>query len=97
MIHRQVDMTFREEKVSAFLKMFDNVKDNIRGFEGCFSLLLLQDPDNPCKISTSSLWESEEHLNKYRQSELFAKTWAETKSYFSDKASAKSRIILRKL
>lgn len=97
MIHRQVDMTFQEEKVSDFLKMFEKVKQDIRGFEGCYSLLLLQDPTNPCKISTSSVWESEEHLNEYRQSALFAKTWAETKSYFSDKANAKSRIILENL
>lgn len=94
MIHRLVEMTFKEENIEDFLLLFEDVKSKIRNFEGCNSLQLLQDPENRCKISTSSIWLSENHLNEYRNSLLFENTWATTKSYFSDKAKAKSRLVI---
>ena len=37
---------------------------------------------------TYSYWNSENDLNEYRNSELFAKVWAETKPMFAEKAQA---------
>jgi heme-degrading monooxygenase HmoA len=37
---------------------------------------------------TFSIWENEEALENYRQSELFRSTWSKTKVLFSDKPNA---------
>jgi heme-degrading monooxygenase HmoA len=47
------------------------------------------------KLSTFSLWESEEALNNYRHSELFSVTWAKTKILFADRPVAFSNLLER--
>lgn len=89
-IHRWVTMDFEPEKVGEFLQVFEQSKLHIRQFQGCLSLQLVQDPLNETMISTSSIWESESHLNEYRQSTLFKDTWAKTKPLFRNKAQAKT-------
>jgi heme-degrading monooxygenase HmoA len=37
---------------------------------------------------TYSIWDSEEHLNNYRKSELFANVWEKTKVLFDAKPEA---------
>lgn len=81
-------MQFRKDEIVKFLEMFENVKEQIRNFDGCLGLSLLEDVSNPATLFTYSYWNSEEHLNQYRASELFKKTWEQTKSKFSDKPSA---------
>ena len=71
-IHRWVRMTFHAQHLDDFLQVFENSKTKIRSMSGCLSLQLIQDPDEPCVICTSSIWESEEDLNnltkKFEQS-----------------------------
>ena len=43
MITRIVKLTFKQEHVDDFLKVFNNSKEKIRSFEGCNHLELLQD------------------------------------------------------
>ena len=81
-------MTFEADQVDAFLELFNNSKELIRGFDGCSHLELLKDYNNPCIFSTYSIWRDEEALNSYRHSELFAKVWASTKSKFAAKPIA---------
>ena len=88
MLIRTVRMTFKPEEVDNFLKVFDQSKHKIRGFEGCHHLELLKDYTNPCIFSTYSFWEDETALNRYRHSELFKEVWAETKPRFSEKPIA---------
>lgn len=85
MIKRIVKLTFEKDKVDAFLKNFDERKERIANFEGCISLEALQ-ADNV--IFTFSHWESEAHLEAYRQSDFFKETWTITKQYFCDKPQA---------
>ncbi|GAB3830527.1 hypothetical protein GCM10028895_46730 [Pontibacter rugosus] len=80
MIIRIVRMTFQPEKTAAFLDIFRNSKDKIRAFDGCHHVELLQDVDQPNVYSTYSHWESVEHLNTYRDSELFGQVWPATKN-----------------
>ncbi len=94
MIVRIVKMSFQEDKIDLFKVLFETVKHKIRAFEGCLHLELLQDESNPSYIFTSSHWESEEALNKYRHSELFKPTWAKTKVLFNDKPEAWSTTII---
>lgn len=93
-IHRWVKMTFKEDAVQQFLEVFEESKTKIRNRQGCLSLQLIQDPDQPHVICTSSIWESEQDLNSYRHSELFKQTWAKTKPHFQENAQAKTYFLL---
>lgn len=88
MLIRIVRMTFHEEKVGNFLAIFNDSKHKIRRFEGCQHLELLQDKNFPNIFSTYSYWESENHLNTYRDSELFKNVWTLTKVLFVEKPIA---------
>lgn len=88
MIVRIVKMSFNSEQVPDFLQMFDERKKRIRSFEGCQHLELWQDADSSNIFFTYSIWDSEQHLNKYRFSELFKETWSITKAMFCDKPQA---------
>lgn len=88
MIQRIVKMTFRPEEVDNFLNLFEEVKHKIRGSEGCAGLTLLADIKQTNILFTYSYWQSEDDLNAYRDSELFASTWRDTKSKFASKAEA---------
>lgn len=85
MIKRIVKMTFRPDKVNDFIIIFKTNHIKIASFEGCKHVELLQQ-DN--LFFTFSIWESEEHLDAYRQSELFATVWEQTKVLFSEKPEA---------
>ena len=85
---RIVKMTFKEESVPEFLKMFDGIKNAIAVFEGCQSLSLLQNIESPNVIFTYSRWDKPESLERYRNSELFIKVWRTTKAWFDKPAEA---------
>jgi quinol monooxygenase YgiN len=82
---RIVRMTFQEDKIAEFLAIFQRSREQIRHFPGCLHLELWQDYHLPTVYLTHSHWESEEALNRYRQSDLFTGTWAQTKVLFAEK------------
>lgn len=88
MLIRYVRMTFHEDKVRDFLKIFDESKEKIRAMEGCRYLELMRDINQPSVFMTHSHWVSEDDLNNYRDSELFKNTWTKTKVLFADKPLA---------
>ena len=88
MIKRVVKMTFRTEEIEAFLTIFNQTKSFIRASEGCMHLELWRSATEPNILFTLSHCESEIFLEKYRQSDLFRRTWAKTKVLFADKPSA---------
>ncbi len=88
MIVRIVQMSFEETRIDDFLKLFNERKSLIRHFEGCNHLELWQDAHKPSIFFTYSIWQSEQHLNHYRFSELFKDTWAKTKALFAEKPQA---------
>ncbi len=85
---RIVKMTFDPEKVSEFLELFNQSKEKIRNMSGCTGLELLKDMNSPNIYFTYSQWNSEQDLNNYRNSELFAAIWPKTKKLFAAKAEA---------
>ncbi len=85
---RIVKMTFAPEKVATFLQNFHASKSDIRSFKGCLHLELLQDQHTPNIFFTYSFWESEDHLNHYRESPLFKAIWSKTKILFIAKPEA---------
>lgn len=88
MIIRIVQMTFAEDKTAEFLALFNERKSLIRHFEGCNHLELWMDEHKPNIFFTYSKWDSVQHLDRYRYSELFKDTWAKTKALFAEKPQA---------
>jgi heme-degrading monooxygenase HmoA len=88
MIIRIVKMTFQTEKVSEFQQLFFESKELIRNMPGCSHLELLNDINTPEIFFTYSYWNSENDLNNYRNSEVFANVWSRTKVLFSAKPEA---------
>lgn len=81
-------MEFDPAKVGAFLELFKATRHKIASFEGCTSLQLMNDVQTPNVFFTYSTWESEKHLENYRNSELFKETWTKTKALFNNKPMA---------
>lgn len=81
-------MSFESNKVDLFLENFNINKNKIRNYEGCSTLKLLRDKNNPNIFFTYSYWESETHLETYRNSELFKSVWKKTKVLFNNKPQA---------
>ena len=79
MMIRIVKMTFDPEKVNEFLEIFNSSKHLIRAMNGCNRLELLNDINSPNIFFTYSYWQSENDLNNYRSSPLFAAVWEKTK------------------
>ena len=95
MLTRIVKLSFKTAHVDTFQQIFDTSHSLIRDFEGCHSLELLQDISNPNIFFTYSQWQSEDHLNAYRNSEVFKNIWGQTKILFKDKPEAWSVVKLR--
>jgi len=94
MIHRTVKMTFHPEKINEFIEIFNNNKEKIRNFPGCRSLQLIQSKEKSNILLTSSIWDTLDSLNDYRNSDLFKTTWRATKLLFVEKPEAISYNLL---
>lgn len=90
MIVRLVQMTFKQENIDAFQKLFAEREQLIRNSDGCRHLELWQDKNRENIFFTYSIWENEKHLETYRSSALFRDTWAMTKALFDGKPEART-------
>ena len=88
MINRIVKLEFKEDKISDFLSLFDQIKNFVNEFPGCLGMKLYHSINNPSVIITHSCWTSEESLNKYRNSKKFKETWIKIKPWFKEKPLA---------
>lgn len=89
-ILRMVRMTFRADAVADFVARFPTIQPRVQAAPGCEAVVLLQDADNPCVVSTMSIWASVADLNAYRASALFGEVWPQTKSGFAAPPRAES-------
>ena len=85
---RIVKMTFRPEEIDNFLEVFHQSSAHIRAFPGCLHLELWRGKRQENVLFTFSKWESEDHLNVYRDSEVFKSTWEKVKPLFVAKPEA---------
>ncbi len=82
-------MTFQPALVNEFLAIFEESSPKIRLFPGCLHLELWRSTEaDTAVLFTYSHWENEKALAEYRQSALFAATWARTKILFAAKPEA---------
>ena len=87
MITRIVKMSFVPEKLDDFRSLFETYKNQIAHAEGCVSLRLVQAQGSSICFTISE-WKNEIFLEQYRQSELFATVWSQTKTFFNGKPEA---------
>ena len=88
MVNRIVKMTFRNDAIEQFTEIFNTYQDRIRSAEGCLSVQLLHDVNNPCIFFTYSIWNDETFLEKYRLSSTFGEVWPQVKPLFAAPAEA---------
>ena len=88
MFVRIVKLTFQEDKIAAFLENFNEIKHQIRSFEGNEFLELYQDKQDARVFFTYSYWQDETALEKYRKSAFFSEVWSYTKTLFAEKPEA---------
>lgn len=88
MLTRIVKLTFKTEHITDFEELFEETKQYIQNYEGCRSLELLQDTNNPNIFFTYSKWNNAADLEKYRNSEFFNGVWSRTKLLFGEKPKA---------
>lgn len=82
MITRIVRLSIAPEHVQDFLQLFELTYPAIRHFDGCRQLRLYRDEREHHVFITYSEWDSSEHLNRYRASDLFQTTWKAVKALF---------------
>lgn len=88
MIRRVVKMRFRLDASEEFKRLFQDHKDLIRSFPGCEHLELWQGSEDECTFFTYSHWRDDADLQAYRESELFAEVWKQTKALFDARPEA---------
>ncbi len=88
MIKRIVKLTFQPDKVAEFLLIFHERKAQIRAFDGCLYLELLQEHPDGSVLFTVSHWRDQAALNTYRNSDFFKEVWPKTKALFAGKPEA---------
>jgi quinol monooxygenase YgiN len=88
MIIRKVDLEINKENLKAFENIFTERNPSLNNVEGCHRVELVKHPDVEYGYSTISLWDSEEALSDYRNSDYFNQTWKMLKPLFASKAKA---------
>lgn len=94
MVTRIVRMHFAEKGVKVFKELFKKHRVAMASVDGCVSLELYSEANQPTSFATISKWKSEEHLEAYRKSALFSAIWTKIKPHFSEKAEAFSLVDL---
>lgn len=88
MVHRFVKLRFARKHEEVIAPLFEKIAPKVRGFEGCVHLEILFDIRDGGKVITYSHWESEAHLDSYRNSAVFRDFWSEIKPLFLRPAEA---------
>jgi heme-degrading monooxygenase HmoA len=82
-------MSFDKINAVLFLEIFNEHRNQIRAAEGCTYLELWQtEEEHSTLFFTHSKWDSEEHLNNYRHSDIFKIVWPKTKALFNSQPQA---------
>ena len=88
MIKRIVKLEIDPKKKDEFISFFETINKQIIDFEGCVSVNLLLDIHSHHIVFTYSTWESEKHLDEYRNSMFFRDNWRKVKRLFVNKPHA---------
>jgi hypothetical protein len=81
-------MQIKDTEIENFVSLVKTIRNKILSSEGCTQVNILEDKQNPSTFFSYSLWNSEQDLENYRNSELFKGVWSEAKALFSEPAQA---------
>ena len=91
MIRRLVRLEFTPGGADKFLtEILPHQKHFTRNFKGCTHLEVWRAIYEPDIVYSFSIWNSEEVLNLYRNSDKFKSFWSKAKTLFSQPAQAVS-------
>jgi quinol monooxygenase YgiN len=90
-------MTFKPEKVPEFQDIFNRSKKQIRNFPGCQHLELHGDYTHGNIFATYSIWQDQNALDNYRNSDLFKQVWSQTKVLFEKNPIAFSSLLIEEV
>jgi quinol monooxygenase YgiN len=88
MITRIVKLEIHPDHALGFRQLFHEKQADIAASTGCHEVRLVHTLDNSSTHFTISIWDSEDDLNAYRYSDLFAEIWPTVKPWFIEKAVA---------
>ena len=88
MIIRIVDLQIQERHIERAKELISEVAPKVRAFNGCLYLELNYDLHKLGHVQTYSRWISEDHLNEYRDSDVFLSFWKNLKPLFEIPARA---------
>lgn len=88
MITRFVKLNIKENNICEFKKFVEGEKDDIIAFKGCHALEIYNDIKNRNLFFTKSIWDNQNALDKYRESDFFRANWSLLKTWFADKPEA---------
>lgn len=88
MITRIVKLHLHDDKVDAFITIYNESKAFIAQSKGNRSVKLVRDIHQANLVFTLSSWDSEADLNAYRQSDFFAVVWSKVKPLLQSKTDA---------
>ncbi|NEN24326.1 antibiotic biosynthesis monooxygenase [Cryomorpha ignava] len=97
MVIRIVELHIHRDRLEKAQLLLAEVAPNVRKMDGCSHLNILEGLNNNAHITTYSYWKSEDHLNAYRQSNVFKTFWGEIKPLFAMPARAWSSYSLHYL
>ena len=79
MIKRFVKLSVDPAKLAEFKANFAIAKPQILSVSGCRHLELLQVTDEPNLFFTFSIWDSEHHLEEYKNTTIYFRAWETVK------------------
>ncbi|MEI6312609.1 MAG: antibiotic biosynthesis monooxygenase family protein [Bacteroidota bacterium] len=88
MITRIVKLHLHEDKVESFITIYNESKAFIAQSKGNRAVRLVRDIHQSNLLFTISSWDTEDDLNKYRQSDFFAGVWSRVKPLLESKTDA---------
>ena len=89
MIKRVVRLTLKDDaSINAFQEIYRSRNPFTKGVKGCREVKVLKDVDHDDVYYTFSIWDSNEDLEAYRQSNYFAETWPMVKAQLAKRAEA---------
>ena len=89
MIKRVVRLTVKDAAAKeAFQEIYRSRNPYKNGVKGCQDVKVMKDVNEDNVYYTVSLWDRNEDLEAYRQSDYFAETWPMVKAQLSKRAEA---------
>lgn len=94
MRYRIVKLVFDDKSLSSALELIACASSVVRDTKGCVYMQAHRVNNDPYTVFTYSLWEADEYLEAYRNTDYFKAFWKKLKPLFAERAEAWSLDLL---